>query len=719
VAVFAPLHSTFTYRWPAALGEPLVGLRVRVPFGRSMRHGVVVGVDSKQPEQEAKPVEDRLEVEPSLTAKNLQWLQRAARYYLASIGEMLEMALAWAGIDEKTKIRLADAEKLAELDSELSETITSRRAMTLKTCRERIENSHPIYRLLTAVSAGALEVVPEKGETKGETRGDGETPSETSEVVELRPAQKAAADAIAASFNTFRSFLLFGATGSGKTEVYLDAAEKLVAEGGQVLILVPEIGLTPMWLSRLQKRFGKIGVWHSAMAGSERLQVRSSLGDLQVLIGTRSALFLPLPRLSMIVVDEEHDGSFKQQDGVHYSARDLSLLLGQERAIPVVLGSATPSLESWRQVKEGGMTLLELPERIQAHHELKRHIIDMRRIDVGGAQKGDALLSPQLIKALKQVKAAGQQSILFLNRRGYSPALQCTACGEVPKCHACSLNLTLHRRAGELRCHACGLVRRVPRTCEVCGEDALLPLGAGMEKLEEYLAEVLPDINFARFDRDMITSNRRLKDTLAAFEQGETDCLIGTQMLVKGHHFPNVTLVGVVNADMGLSLPDFRAGERWWQQMTQVTGRAGRGDHPGRVIIQTHSPEASWFERIGDESAKAVLDDELMLRKQLNYPPYARWVRIVFSAIHQDRAEAAAMEMAGYLERWGEKLDQVAFSGPMLCPVERLAGRYRVEILLRDNSRKVLPWKLAPLLEKIPVPSGVRRKVDVDPMDMM
>jgi len=682
------------------LGEPQTGLRVRVPFGKGYRHGVILKTASQAPERSAKPVDDRLEATPSCSPDYLEWMERGRRYYLASEGEFLETALAWAMADEGRKLKLWDADRLAACDSELSSIFTTKRAVTVKTVRNRCKSPALVWRLNKAVEAGALAWVEERA-------GASSVSAVCDSNVELRPAQRQAADTIRSSFNSFAPFLLFGATGSGKTEVYLDAAAELIGQGRQVLILVPEIGLTPMWLSRLESRFSRIGIWHSAMAAGERLAVRQQLNDLQVLIGTRSALFLPLPHLAMIVVDEEHDGSFKQQEGVHYSARDMALLLAQQAKVPVVLGSATPSLESWRQVKEGSMQLLELPERIAAHAELRIEKVDMRG--------HEELLSPKLIKALKATKEEGQQSILFLNRRGYAPALQCTACGDVPQCPGCSLNLTLHRRAGQLRCHSCGLVRRVPSTCEVCGEQALMPLGAGTEKLEEFLHEQLPELNFARFDRDVIQSHKRLKETLSGFESGAIDCLIGTQMLVKGHHFPGVTLVGVVNADMGLSLPDFRASERWWQQITQVTGRAGRGDHPGRVVIQSRSPEASWFEKIGDRHAREVLDEELGLRQQLNYPPYSRWVRIIFSSPQLDRAEKAAAAMDGHLERWG----QVAYSGPMLCPVERLAGRFRVEILLRDNSRKILPWKLAPLLEKIPVPSNVRRKVDVDPLDMM
>ena len=658
-----------------------------------------MAVHHNTPDYKSKPVDDRLELLPSCLPSYLTWIERASRYYLAPFGEFLETALAWGGTDETRKFRLLDADKLASLDPELATIFTSKRVLSLKTVRQRSSDTAVQMRVLRCVDAGALEELL--------SRHDDPSTSSDEPAITLRPAQQKALDVILASSNRFESHLLFGATGSGKTEVYLRAAEEIVKQGRQAMILVPEIALTPMWLSRLQHRFGQIGVWHSAMGAEERRAVLERLESLDVVIGTRSALFLPLPKLGFIVVDEEHDGSFKQQDGVAYSARDMALLLGHEMQVPVVLGSATPSLESWRQVKGGTMGLLELPERISPHAPMQPEVIDLR-------ESGE-VLSRQLLAALEETREKGQQSILFLNRRGYSPALQCTACGDVPKCKACSLNMTLHRRARQLRCHACGWVQPVPRHCSSCGEDSLLPLGAGTEKLEELLAEKLPQLRFARFDRDAITTNKGLIQTLKSFADGEIDCLIGTQMLVKGHHFPNVTLVGVVNADMGLSLPDFRAGERWWQQMTQVVGRAGRGEHPGRIIIQTNSPEAPWFERIGDESATEVMNEELSLRELLSYPPYARWVRIIFSSIHRDKAEAAADRMAAHLERWGA----VAYSGPMACSVERLSGRYRIEILLRDTERKTLPWKLMPLLQKLAVPSGVRRKVDVDPIDMM
>jgi len=690
----------YTYQWSDELGTPLVGIRVRVPLGSGERLGVIQAIHQSPPLDIYKIVLDRLDLYPLYDKKEQRFLQRLAHYYLASEGQVWEMALAWA-VDDKRRFRYADKQALCHCDEGLAAGFLSRAAISMQTIMKRCA-SYPHYRVLKALQAGVLqERILDRVQTGATMEADsiGEHT--------LLAKQAEACEQVLAAGLTFKSFLLFGVTGSGKTEVYLRAAEKRVKDGGQVLILVPEIGLTPMWLSRLSQRFKQLATWHSAMPYADKIAVRHDLNDLDVLIGTRSALFLPLPRLSMIVVDEEHDSSFKQQDGVAYSARDMSLLLAQEKNIPVVLGSATPSLESWRQVKSDTMTLLELPERVSGHAAIMPEIIDMRG--------NHSVLSESFLQALKDTNAAGKQSIVFLNRRGYAPALQCTACGHVPECHACSIRLTLHRRAGQLRCHSCDYTRRVPRVCDDCGEDALLPLGAGTEKIDELLGEYLPNLKFARFDRDVVQSQTQLKQTLRQFAQGELDCLVGTQMLVKGHHFPNVTLVGVVNADLGLNLPDFRAGERWWQQMTQVVGRAGRGDCAGRVVIQTCNPDAPWLSRLGDVPARVILDEEQELREVLSFPPFGRWVRIVFSARDLCRAQQAADTLAEHLRTW----DKVEVSGPMQCAMERIAGRFRVELLLRDATRNVLPWKLAPLLKAVAIPSGVRRRVDVDPQDMM
>ncbi|MDX8388188.1 MAG: primosomal protein N' [Ghiorsea sp.] len=700
VIACVPLWLTFDYLWPENLGEPELGVRVIVPFGHGKRLAIVSEViETKQTEQESlKWACDRLDIHCLYNQAYQRWLDRASLYQLCPKGDMYELALSWASTDKHRRFRCLDAEKLGTFDQGLTLAFQTKRAITFSTISKYCDVQYLHWRLLTALDNGYIEEVI--------------TPIvmeciRKHQPLILREQQQCVVDEVINDQHKFFPTLLFGSTGSGKTEVYLQAAERLVLAGKQVLILVPEIGLTPMWMSRLRSRFEEVAIWHSGLTAREKISVRHRLSDVQVLLGTRSALFLPLDRLGLIVVDEEHDSSFKQQDGVAYSARDMSLLLAQELKVPVILGSATPSLESWRQVQEKNMSCFRLTERVFKHTRIDPEIVDMR----GSSD----VLSKQLLNRLKETHVRGEQAMLYLNRRGYAPALQCTACGHVPTCKACSLRLTLHRREGLLRCHACDHAQRVNRTCKSCGEQAYLPLGSGTERLETDLLKAMPDLKIARFDRDVIRNAKDLVAVLSQFESGEIDCLIGTQMLVKGHHFPNVTLVGVVNADLGMNMPDFRASERWWQQMTQVFGRTGRGEQAGHVVVQTWSPDAPWFEKLDESKAEEVLNEELSLRQITNFPPYGRWVRVVFSSLNQVKASQATFTFAQALETW----DDVKVSGPMPCAMEKLAGRFRFELIIRDESRKRLPWQLLPLLQKMRVPSGVRRKVDVDPQDMM
>ncbi|MDQ7005111.1 MAG: primosomal protein N' [Ghiorsea sp.] len=699
VAVFAPLWQSFDYIWPENLGEPKLGVRIAVPFGFAKRVGVVLQVKQQCGEaDDLKVVLDRFDDQPLYNKKYHTWLHRVAAYQLCTQGEMYELSLAWAAHDKQRRFKCINQEDLYEYDQDLRQAFQNQRAISLQTIAKYCTQEVLQWRVLQAVKHGFLQEIVAATQFI--------QPLEKTTHV-LRNAQGEAVKLIYEHSHLFYPLLLFGSTGSGKTEVYLQAAQQVVNNGQQVLILVPEIGLTPMWMQRLSARFKQVNIWHSGMTIREKIRVRHDLAQTQVLLGTRSALFLPMPNLGLIVIDEEHDTSFKQQDGIAYSARDMALLLAQELKIPLILGSATPSLESWRRVQDKSMDCVRLTERVYQHTAIEPEIIDMRgTYDV---------LSPVLLAKLKATHERGEQSMLYLNRRGYAPALQCTSCGDVPMCKACSLRLTLHRKQGVLRCHTCDYTQRVVKTCKQCGEQAYLPLGSGTERLEDNLLEALPDLRLARFDRDVIRNAKDLQKTLAQFEAGKIDCLVGTQMLVKGHHFPNVTLVGVINADLGMNLPDFRASERWWQQMTQVFGRTGRGAVAGQVVVQTWSPDAPWFSKLDESKAEEVLNEELSLRKMTNFPPYARWVRIVFSATHHEKAIKAAKKFEQALQIW----DAVKVSGPMPCALERLAGRFRFEIIIRDESRKLLPWKLLPLLQVQRVPSGVRRKVDVDPQDLM
>ncbi len=703
VAVFAPLPGRFTYRWPFSLGTVCEGVRVRVPFGRGQRLGMVCVVLDQLPaslqQTDILMVQDRLDAKPLLDSTRRRWLTRLCRYYLAPEGEVLETALAWAVAWDAQQFRCPDHASLQAQFPALAAVFHGKRPLSRATIVRRCSDTHAYYQLSQAIQAELLQAVDGRQDV---AKSQAETQRLT-----LNAAQQQACDALIAGRDTFSPFLLFGRTGSGKTEVYLRAAEAIVRDGGQVLVLVPEIGLTPMWLQRVMQRFDAVGIWHSGLGKREKMHVAGQLEHLDVLIGTRSALFLPLPRLCMIVVDEEHDSSFKQQDGMRYSARDMAVLLAQQLQIPVVLGSATPAQESWRKVREGSYTLLHLPDRIASSVQARPEIVDLR-----GSHE---VIAPALQQALQQTLEQGEQSILFLNRRGFASALQCTACGDVAECPHCSMRLTLHRRIRRLCCHTCGYTRRVQTVCAQCGEEALLPLGEGTEKVEAWLREHVPDYRFARFDRDAVRSSSAMIDILESFARGDLDGLLGTQMLVKGHHFPNVTLVGVINADHGMSMPDFRAGERWWQQMVQVMGRCGRGERAGRVLIQTRMPESIWLTRLMQDDQETVLDEELELRRQLSFPPFSRWVRLLLVGRKREQVWQSAERLAAHVA----SLSACQISGPMFCPVERVAGKFRVEVLLRDASRQYLPWQLAPLLATLKLPSAVRLKVDVDPQDMM
>ena len=417
VAVFAPLWTCFDYLWPAELAVPELGLRIHIPFGHGKRVGVVLACVQVENASNLKSVLDRLDELPCFDAARCRWLERASLYYLYPQGEMWEMALSWAAHGEKRRFRCVNAKGLADMDADLGLAFKTRAALSLTTISKRCQNTAPKWRTFQALSQGLLEEVVKTAEPLAIA---------AAKPLALRASQQQAVDLLQAHQGSFYPLLLFVCTGSGKTEVYLQAAAKCIAAGKSVLVLVPEIGLTPMWKQRLAERFQRIAIWHSGMGSPDKNRVRHHLAQTQILLGTRSALFLPLTNLGLIVVDEEHDSSFKQQDGVAYSARDMSLLLAQELKIPVILGSATPSLESWRQVQLGSMACVRLTERVFQQTAIQPEIIDMRG--------NHEVLSPTLLQRLEQVHARGEQSMLYLNRRGYSPALQCTACGYVPSC---------------------------------------------------------------------------------------------------------------------------------------------------------------------------------------------------------------------------------------------------------------------------------------------
>ena len=512
----------------------------------------------------------------------------------------------------------------------------------------------------------------------------------------------------------FLPILLHGVTGSGKTEVYLQVIETVLAQGRQALVLVPEISLTPLAVQRFLARFGsRVAVLHSGLKGGERFDAwrRIRSGGADIVVGARSAVFAPLPRLGVVVVDEEHDPSYKQEETPRYHGRDVAIMRAKLLGVPVILGSATPSLESFERAQAGRYALVRLPERIEARPLPKVEVVDLRQV-----HGGERLLSPPLCEAITDRLGRGEQSLLFLNRRGFSTLLLCEECGETLECPRCSISLTFHAARGRLRCHTCDFERRPPAQCPGCHGARLRYLGFGTQQLETAVRERFPRARVDRMDRDTTGNWRAAERILQRLISGEIDILVGTQMIGKGHDVPNVTLVGVVSADMALHLPDFRAGERAFALFTQVVGRAGRGDRPGLALIQTFNPDHYILRTVQRQDYAALWSAESPLRRDQGLPPFSRAVLAMLSSPDEKAAEAAATELARLFREVGMRAD--ALWGPAPAPLYRLRSRYRWHLLVRGQDVGKLHERVketARRLRASPVARGVRLDLDVDP----
>jgi primosomal protein N' (replication factor Y) len=531
----------------------------------------------------------------------------------------------------------------------------------------------------------------------------------------------------------FETFLLWGITGSGKTEIYARLAAEALAAGRQALILVPEIALAGQVVEIFRERFGPAAaIVHSAQNISERWSgwMAALSGATRIMIGPRSAIFAPIHDLGLIVVDEEHDAAYKQEEGIRYNARDLAVALGQFSGCPVVLGSATPSAESYANARRGRYRLLRLTERIGGRTLASVEVVDLRQRPATGStappktESGETApvpLSPVLIEALGENLAAAGQSMIFLNRRGYHNFLQCHLCGNVIACPNCSVSMTFHLRDRSLRCHYCGNRAGAPEKCAECGGYGLEGQGFGTERLTHAIAQLLPSARIERMDSD--TSGRRgvRAGIVSALRRGAVDIVVGTQMITKGFDFPGVTLVGVVMADQSLNLPDFRSAERTFQVLTQVAGRAGRGDRPGRVLIQTYSPHHYSIRAARDQDYTRFIRRELELRRELGYPPFGRMALVRIDGVNLDRVNEIARRAAASLGRFAHP-DTMRILGPAPAPIERLRGRYRWQVVVKsarlDESRRALTTmrgELAPQARQ----SDVRLAIDIDPVNMM
>ena len=723
VAVPAPVRTLFDYL-PAAAGElPSPGARLRVPFGRGERCGVLVEVAvAAEPSRALKRIGAVVDAEPLLAAADLDLLAWAARYYQHPIGEVMAAALP---------LRLRQCKPLlAPRGDRWRLTPTGRASAPALT---RAPRQAALAALLVAAPDGlsgaelaeaagpgaaqALRALVARGWVERSLPADGARPPPAEPGPVLNEAQSAAAGAVRARIDGFAAYLLDGVTGSGKTEVYLELVREVVSRGRQVLVLVPEIGLTPQLLDRFQRRAGaRIGVLHSGLAEGdrERAWLAARCGRADVLIGTRSAVFTPLPRLGLVVVDEEHDASFKQQEGFRYSARDLAVVRAQRARCPVVLGSATPALETLRNAQLGRYQTLVLPQRAGAAAPPRVDLVDIRGLRL---QAGLAPVSRRLVQ---ETIERGEQVLLFLNRRGYAPVVMCHACGWVAGCRRCDARVTLHAADGLLWCHHCGSQRPRDRQCPDCGSAELVDVGLGTERLEEAIAALFHGYGVVRVDRDSTRRKGALERSFEGIRSGRFPLLVGTQMLAKGHHFPNVTLVVVLDADQGLYGVDFRAPERMAQLIEQVAGRAGRADKPGRVLIQTHHPEHPLLQLLARQGYAGFAAAALAEREAAGLPPFGHQVLFRAEAA-QPAPPSAFLGAVARLVR-GEAAAGVEVWGPVPAPMERRAGRHRAHLLLQAHERGPLHSRLEDWVTRataLPEASRVRWSVDVDPQDTL
>ena len=728
VAIDAPLRRLFDYRAPPLTdgGKIQPGQRVWVPFGRRKMVGVILEVrsHSELPAARLKNALALIDDSPVLDATLLDLLRWSAEYYRHPPGEVIAAALPVALRSGADAVATAERWTLSAAARTGQAEPLSARASKLRELADFLGSRGAAGAAeLGALSARWRDHVRELEKRGWVTRVREDVaatmPPGTHAVAEsgpeLTPEQHTAVAAIEAAHGQYAPFVLHGVTGSGKTEVYLRAIAATIARDEQALVLVPEISLTPQLVARFAARFpGPLAVLHSGLTDTERLLAwrAARAGSAPVVIGTRSAVFAPLARPGLIVVDEEHDPSYKQQDGFRYSARDLALARAQRHGIPVVLGSATPSLESLERIRAGRAQRLDLPNRTAGAKPPGLHLIDLR-----AHAQTQGVATPTVLTIQRHL-AAGGQVLVYLNRRGYAPTLFCPGCGWIAPCPRCDARLTVHQRERSLDCHHCGTHRPIPELCPDCGT-AVKPVGQGTERIEETLTTLFPGAALARIDRDAMRKRGSLEDTLQRIHSGEVKLLVGTQMLTKGHHFPLVSLVVVLNADQGLFGTDFRAAERLAQTIVQVSGRAGRAERPGEVLIQTEYPDHPLLQQLVNGGYDAFATAALIEREQAHWPPFARVAVLRAEAPGRD----APLVFLGHARVLAESCGMagVEILGPAAAPMERRAGHYRAQLLLHAPTHSPLQRLLArwvPLLEEAPEARKVRWALDVDPLEL-
>ncbi|MET0587171.1 MAG: primosomal protein N' [Novosphingobium sp.] len=710
--VFNAALGALDYRVPDGMAvEP--GSIVIAPLGPRQILGIVWEADrlpaGEVPESKLRALLEVLPARP-LPAALRRLIEWTADYYVAHPASVARMALgsmaALRGGGTTTEYRLTGAEparltpqRAAALDALHGEQATIRELAEIASVSEGV--------LRGMVGAGLLEpVTVDLDRPYPRARPDFAAP-------DLNEGQQAAADAFVSAVRErgFQPFLLDGVTGSGKTECYFEGVAEALGEGRQVLVLLPEIALTENFLRRFEHRFGVPPIlWHSSLKASERRRAWRAIvsGEAQVVVGARSALFLPYRNLGLIVVDEAHEVSFKQDDGVRYNARDVAVIRARFEKVPVILASATPALESMQLADAGVYRRIELPDRFGGAKLPEISIVDLR----SEAPERGRWLAPRLVKEMRERLERGEQSLLFLNRRGYAPLTLCRHCGYRFQCPNCTAWLVEHRLSRRLACHHCGHEVAVPETCPECGTpDCLVACGPGVERIADEVGELLPSARVAVVTSDTLNSPEKVADFVAAAEERLIDVIVGTQLVTKGYHFPELTLVGVVDADLGLEGGDLRAGERTYQQVAQVAGRAGRGEKPGEVLIQTRHPEASVIAALAAGDRDAFYSAETEARREAGAPPFGRWAAIIVSSEDEAEARDASRAIGGARPNHPD----VAILGPAPAPLSLLRGRYRYRLLINARRSAELQAVIREWLGGFNFPNSVRVNVDIDP----
>jgi len=732
VLIDGPSELVFDYAVPVGL-DVRPGCRVRIPLRRKSATGTVLAlVAEAQMDFALRELESLIDPEPLITPVLLRCGRWIADYYGCGIETVIRSLLPESVRSEENS---AKTRRVAVLDAAPD-------AAVLEKLAKRAPRQHAILALLAHApemrlpvadlgdgSAAALKSMEKAGllrleaeEVRRDPEADGVDEVLESKALAMNEDQQRALDAVLESFKSPapKPMLLLGVTGSGKTEVYLQAARRVIEMGKTVLVLVPEISLTPQTVRRFKARFAamqdQVAVLHSNLSQGERFDEwhRIRKGLARIVIGARSAVFAPLPDLGLILVDEEHENTYKQENVPRYHGRDVAVLRAAFEGCAIVLGSATPSLESWHNCQSGKYQLLRLDKRADGQSMPLVRVVDMR-LEATKHKGAPAVLSDKLRVALEQRLEKGEQAILFLNRRGFARSLQCPQCGHVCQCPHCSVALTYHRTDELLVCHVCGHQSIVPRKCPECKDPAIILQGYGTQKVEEIMAKVLPAAKIARIDADAMRRKHALRDTLNAFKSHKIDILIGTQMIAKGLHFPNVTLVGILNADLSLHVPDFRAGERTFQLITQVAGRAGRGDLEGEVIVQTFTPHSPSIQYARRHDFDGFSEQEMEFRRQFAFPPYGHCAVLTARSNHERRAEFTLQTL--HL-RLAENLPAGILLGEVLpSPLIKAHGQFRFQITLRSQKARPLSSHVQAVLSRTSLPEDVTVVFDMDALN--